>query len=243
MVSKLVKATPLYLQAYHKLKEDIISNALEHGKRLTDQQLADWLGISRTPVREAVRILCQEGLLNNENGVVTVYKPNLEDICQVYLLRASLEGLAVSIIASKPNRHKLALVMEKIATDSEKLNKDDSLKLKEMNTKFHDYIVHSSGLSHLKEVCGTLRTKMEIFRNTSLQKDMHRKISIEEHKILTQYVKNGDVFSSRNLMERHILTAGKRAIINFQNLEEVGEKEMQLAELVKKYISLHLGSE
>lgn len=240
MTSKLVKASPLYLQAYNQLKGDIISNVLKPGERLTDQQLADWLGISRTPVREAARILCREGLLNSENGVITVYKPNLTDICQVYLLRASTESLAISIIASKPDRHKLTSVMEKIVIDSHTKDKDNISKLQELNTKFHDFIVSNSGLALLEEVCITLNAKMQIFRNISLNKNRNREISIEEHQKITELVVAGDVLNSKHLMERHILSAGKRAINNFQESEKVEDKEIYFAEQVKKYISAHL---
>jgi DNA-binding GntR family transcriptional regulator len=237
--SKILKAEPLYLQAYNQLKNDIVEGNLKSGERLTDQQLAEWLGISRTPVREAARILCREGLLISENGVVTVYKPTLEDISQVYLLRASVESLATSVIAIKENKKEIVKILENITEKSiDASGSNDYKNVQELNRQFHNSIIEASKLEILKEIYEPLDAKMKIFRSVTLKKNLHRKISIEEHKQLIKYILEGDVLSCKAIAEKHILTAGKRAIKVFAEME--GFENSSYINQIIKYIDAHL---
>ena len=220
MTGKLIKAEPLYLQAYYQLKDDITEGDLKPGERLTDQQLAEWLGISRTPVREAARILCSEGLLKSENGIVTVYKPSLEDICQVYFIRASAESLAASFVAIKDNKNEIVSKIEKIIDKSVKASKENEVRIiQELNREFHTSLINFSGLDILKQIYEPLDVKMKIFRSFSLKKDYNRTISIKEHSELLEYIIKGDVLSCKLVLESHILTAGKRAMQEYAKLE------------------------
>jgi DNA-binding GntR family transcriptional regulator len=224
MAGKLVKSEPLYLQAYFQLKNDITEGNLKPGRRLTDQQLAEWLGISRTPVREAARMLCSEGLLISENGVVTVYKPSLEDIHQVYFIRASCESLAASIVAIKENKAEIVSHLEEIIDKSFKASNKNNIKLiQELNRDFHSSLINFSGLDLLKQIYEPLDVKMKIFRSFSLKKDYHRTISIKEHRELLEYINDGDAVSSKIILERHILTAAKRLMQEYAKMENIDD--------------------
>ena len=213
MESKIIRAEPLYLQAYNQLKKDIIEGNLKSGQRLTDQQLAEWLGISRTPVREAARILCREGLLVNDNGIVYVYTPTLEDIAQVYVLRASLESTAASIVAVKVNKNKITNKLEDIIRNSITASvNNDHVALQKLNREFHKHIIYFSEMHILEEFYEPLDTKMAIFRTRTLKETLSRRISIEEHENLLHFITKGDVLSCKRVAEKHILSAGKRAI-------------------------------
>ncbi|MFZ7103099.1 MAG: GntR family transcriptional regulator [Peptococcaceae bacterium] len=227
MSGKLIKAEPLYLQAYYQLKDDITEGNLKPGQRLTDQQLAEWLGISRTPVREAARILCSEGLLKSDSGVVTVYKPSLEDIYQVYFIRASSESLAASVIAIKENKKEIADNLEKIIARSVTAFQENDIRLiQELNREFHNSLINFSGLDILKQIYEPLDVKMKIFRSFSLKKDYHRTISIKEHQELTEYIIKGDVVPCKFIIERHILTAGKRAMQEYAKMEGLDNSDV-----------------
>ncbi|MEL7567323.1 MAG: GntR family transcriptional regulator [Dehalobacterium sp.] len=235
-----LKNEPLYLQAYYQLKNDITEGNLKPGERLTDQQLAEWLGISRTPVREAARILCSEGLLISENGVVTVYKPSLEDICQVYFIRASAESLAASIIAIKDNKNEIVSHLEKIIDKSISASEENNIRvIQDLNREFHSSLINYSGLDILKQIYEPLDIKMKVFRSFSLKKDFHREISLKEHKELIEYIVKGDVVSCKFILERHILTAGKRAMQEYAKMENSGNSNF-IAQ-TDKYINAILG--
>jgi len=241
MTGKIIKAEPLYLQAYYQLKNDITDGKLKPGERLTDQQLAEWLGISRTPVREAARILCREGLLLSESGVVTVYKPTLEDISQVYILRASAESLASSIIAIRDNKVEIVNKLGKIIDKSIGASQKNNIRLvQEFNSEFHTSLIRFSGLDILIQIYEPLDVKMKIFRSFSLKKVLHRTISIEEHKQLLGYIIKGDILSCKSLVERHILSAGKRAIHEYAKMEGLDDSNFILE--TNRYIDAILGS-
>lgn len=236
MGSKLVRPEPLYLQAYNQLKKDILCGNLKPGARLTDQQLAEWLGISRTPVREAVRILCKEGLLLSESGNVTVYQPTLEDISQVYLLRASVESMAASIIAVKDNRQHIVKALNSLIEKSIDASEKDDLKVvQDINREFHTCLIEMCGLEILQEIYEPLDAKMKVFRIVTLKESLHRKISIEEHKQLTEHILRGDVLACKNIVNRHILSAGQRAIKIFAEMEGLANSE--LINEINKYIA------
>ncbi|MEW6622428.1 MAG: GntR family transcriptional regulator [Bacillota bacterium] len=242
MASKLTKAAPLYLQAYEQLKIDIIEGKLRPNERLTDKQLADWLGISRTPVREAVRILCAEKLFVNENGNISVYKPTIRDVCQIYLLRASIESLATSIIAIKNNKEEILNKLSPAVNRSIQAAKEGDLKtVQKLNTHFHHSLVHYSDLEALIEAYSPLETRMKIIRSMSLSKDLHRKISVEEHLELINAIAQGNVTACKILAEKHILNAAKRAIKHFVEME--GTKNESIVEETYKYIDQYLSDD
>lgn len=234
-----LKNEPLYLQAYGQLKNDITEGNLKPGQRLTDQQLADWLGISRTPVREAARILSSQGLLICENGVVRVYKPSLEDIFQVYLIRASTESLAASILAIKDNKNDIVTHLETIIEKSVSASNDNNRLIQDANKEFHSALIDFSGLDILKQIYEPLNVKMEVYRSFSLKKDCHREISIREHKELIDYIIKGDIVSCKFILERHILTAGKRAMEEYAKIEDLGSDDFIIKTSI--YIDTLLG--
>lgn len=239
MSSKIIKPEPLYIQAYNQLKEDIIDGKLAPGKRLTDQQLAEWLGISRTPVREATRMLCKEGLLFNENGVITVYKPTLEDIIQVYLLRASIESLAAANIAVMENKNQIVKILNDIVEKStEAFNKEDLKMVQTLNTVFHNSLIKYSNLVVLEEAYLSIDAKMKMFRSISLKNLYNRKISIEEHKQIIKHIKNGQVLECKAVAEKHILNAGKRRLQEFSKTEKL--EDCEILRQAYKYIDAHL---
>lgn len=242
MADKLQKLDPLYIQAYHQLKNDLTNGTLKPGERLTDQQLADLLGISRTPVREAVRILCREGLLMCGGGGVTVYKPTIKDVCEVFLLRSSMESLAVSTIALNSNRKEIVTsnlqpIVQQSNTASE--NKDFT-SLQQLNTDFHRALIDFSGLEVLKEAYAPLDSKMKIFRffPFSLKKDLHRKISIKEHAFILDTILEGNVLTCKLYVKKHVLSAAKRVIAEFLLIE--GAESSEITEATINYIDLHL---
>jgi len=229
MGSKIIKSKPLFIQAYEQLKADVLNGDLKPGERLTDQQLADWLGISRSPVREAVRILCKEGMLVNNNGVVTVYRPNIQDICEVFLLRASVESLAVSIIAINEDKDRIIDILTNISDKSKEFYNNNNFKaVQEYNTVFHGSLVKLSGFKILEEVYVAIDSKMNMFRSFpfSLKNDSHRKIAIIEHPAIIEAITSGDIMLCKSLVEKHVLSAGKRVIKEFVRLEGITDEKV-----------------
>ncbi len=101
-ISKLNKKTPLGIQAYDTLKDAIVCGRLQAGFRVTEEKAADFLGISRTPAREALRLLGQEGILDRSTrGGYTVPTPSLAKVTKITEVRKLLEPYAAQLTASR----------------------------------------------------------------------------------------------------------------------------------------------
>ncbi|MFX0560729.1 GntR family transcriptional regulator [Tepidibacillus infernus] len=206
---------PLYEQAYNQLKQNIMSGLYKPGERLTDLRLTEDLGFSRTPIREALKQLINEGLLVNEpNKGVSVFNPVLEDIAEVYALRASVEGTAAGLAALNEKRKQYLYYMMELIELSEIAEKNQDIKvLTESNIKFHDYILKASGSKQLFYMLEPLRAKGLLIRSSSLSNKRHSEVSISEHRQIFEMIKNGDSKRAEEFIRNHILSAGYRLLI------------------------------
>lgn len=221
MNAYLYKA-PLYEQAYRALKAAILSGELRPGERLTDQGLAERLGISRTPVREAVRQLVREGLLvGTPNRGVTVFRPSAVDVAEIYAIRASLEGLAATLAALNPRRAEALRKMERsLLRAQEAASAGDAAEIARCNTEFHESILEASESPTLVELVEPIRNKAIICRLSSLRYQTNVEVSLREHAQIIRCLEAGHSEEAGRLVRRHITEAGRRF------LEQVGAPEM-----------------
>jgi|SRR5690625_1719948 len=212
MSENQVKREPLYDQAYNKIKTSITTRKYSPGERLTDSRIAKEISISRTPVREAIKQLVQEGLLVNlPNRGVSVFNPTNKDIAEIYILRASLEGIAAGLAASNERRKSYLYYMIEKLEESKSAVKDNNLPLIiENNIKFHDYLIQASESERLIDILETLRTKSYLIRSHSLLQESHYLTSIKEHDQIFEMIKNGESLQAENYVRNHILAAGFR---------------------------------
>ncbi|MFZ5754105.1 MAG: GntR family transcriptional regulator [Bacillota bacterium] len=226
MDTKISKPLPLYQMGYDKIKNFIISGTLSPGQRLTDNQLAELLGISRTPVREAVRMLCREGLLKSDDGIVTVYEPTPKDLGETYSVRAALEGLAISIVIARGVHLKLADQLEEIINISleEEKNKNYA-KVAECNKIIHCSIIEASQNQLISEQMEAINSKMALFRRLSLSHHKNLLISINEHQELVKSLRTGSIIECRRLWEMHIVQAGYRLFLDLLHNDTFNEND------------------
>lgn len=92
------KRPPYYEQFYHSIKKMIFEGKFKPGERINETQLAREFGVSKSPVREAIRVLEKEGLvLVDEKSKVVVYEPTMRDVEEIYFCRMALESFAVRL--------------------------------------------------------------------------------------------------------------------------------------------------
>ena len=239
MGSKLQKPKPLYLQAYDQLRLDILHCNLRPGQRLTDQHLSEWLGISRTPVREAVRILCQEGLLANENGNVSVYKPTMEDVGEIYIIRSSLEAMAGAMLAVDPLKQKKMTLLYSLVEKSMKSHKaNDIADVRRINTALHRLLVELSDSQLLVQMYETIDAKMSFLRNYTLHNPRNVEISIKEHEVILGLLEQGEPIKCKRAIQMHVLEAAKRAFEDDQLVKCLSDNPK--LQKLEKYILCHL---
>lgn len=208
---KISRATPLYLQAYRRIREDIVRGVLAPGQKLSNQLLSDSLGISRTPVREAVSALIKDGILEGSpNSTVRVFSPTPEIIATIYPARAVLEGVAAATIASFPGAARadaLDQLVERVEV-AERAVEGDSLDAAMANTQFHRALVELSGNQVLVDLYEPLSVKAYVCRRESLRQPQHPVRAVEQHRELLSILGRAGPRLAKESIERHILLAG-----------------------------------
>lgn len=211
----IIDAQPLYGRVYSSIKKAILAGTFKPGEKLTDHGLSVYLGVSRTPVREAVKLLLREGLLEGvPNKGVTVFEPSPQDIAELYAIRSYLEGMAAHLAAKNPERHSfLANAFEAIQAGKEAISQGKPDLVSQSNTFFHDTITGAARCRHLEVALGPLRAKAIICRRYSMKEPYHRDISIREHEEILKAIVDGDPFESESLVRWHIQKAGQRLLV------------------------------
>lgn len=179
---KIDRKDPLYLQVYEQLKQHILSQNWKPGEKVIESKIAAELKLSRSPVREALRILEHEGLLTKKDQNLYIYHPSVEDIIELYQLRYSLEALSCYLAAEAANEEELAYLKEIILMTESALEKGNKQEIYEWNTLFHETIIGASKNKHLITVMDSLQAKVLYCRNVLVQFDYMRVDSfIQEH--------------------------------------------------------------
>lgn len=193
---------PLRDVVFENLREAILEGKLKPGQRLMEVQLAEQLGVSRTPVREAIRKLELEGLvvmLPRKGAYVA--NMSLKDIIDVLEIRASLEGLAASLAAERINPDdikKLEIIVKEfeeltIASDVDTLLKKD--------VEFHECIFKATNNKKLHQLINSLWEQVYRFRVTYIS-DYDSSLSIvNEHKLILEAIKKGDNELAKSMLE------------------------------------------
>lgn len=168
-MDSIIKAEPLHIQAYQVLKSLILRREYGPGERMVEARLAERLGISRGPVREAFRMLIQDGLLIQGEGSVYVYRPTVSDIVEVFQCRESLEGLATHLAADfliEEDYRKLTDTIKKMR-EAIGANKPDEASV--WDQAFHDIIIRASGNKQLSDLLTTIKEKAIYMRSVILE--------------------------------------------------------------------------
>jgi DNA-binding GntR family transcriptional regulator len=208
----LDKLPPLKERAYQAIKESILSGEYRGGQALSIGDLAEQFGVSRTPLREAVLLLEQEGLveaLPYRGTFVKTISP--EEIAEVFEVRAVLEGLAVRLAAREIPQEELeafALVLDSL---DEEIADGEFEGYVENDMRFHEMILRYCGNTTLQALVRQLSDRIYRIQAYSHQiSGNHMTKSHEEHRLLFKALMERDATGSERLMTEHIEKAGAR---------------------------------
>lgn len=167
---EITKAPPLYEQVYRTLHRALLQGHFEPGARLTETQLSRELGVSRTPIREALRQLQQDRLLTaDEQGRVKVLAPDFEDIEYLYECRMVLEILAARRAAGRISDDELSAMEQSIKDAEQAMDAAEPLMVLESNTLFHDTLALAAGNPRLADLLGQVRAQIIYMRAMVIQ--------------------------------------------------------------------------
>jgi DNA-binding GntR family transcriptional regulator len=196
---------PLYEEVADLIREKIFTHELAPGSWIDEKSLTVLFGISRTPLREAIKVLASEGLITMKmRRGAYVTEVDKQEIAQIFQVIALLEGNACKVVANNANDQQLELLdgihlrLEKAAADR------DIDRFFELNQEFHDKIQEISGNRWMRKVITDLRQVLKLQRRNSLTKLGRLEQSLQEHRqILSAIIaREGDL--AQELMINHL---------------------------------------
>lgn len=202
------QSQPLWEAVYLALRGAIVRRDLAPGERLAEQQLAEELGASRTPVREALRRLALEGfvVLVPRRGAY-VAGLSFKDMNDVFELRMALEGLAAALAAERITQEELAALERGVAELAEAIEGGVSERLAQIDADFHNLIYMASRNRRLMQIVANLSDQIQSFRIRSLAVPGRLKATLSEHRRLAAAIARRDAPAARRLAEEHIRCA------------------------------------
>lgn len=203
---KLDSYKPLREIVFESMREAIIGGVLKPGERLMEIQLADEMGVSRTPVREAIRKLELEGfvVMIPRKGAYVAGVTH-KDVADVFEIRAALEGLAAGLAAERATDDEIEEMERLLLFNEGELKTLEQIV--EADTDFHALVYKASRNNRLIQILANLREQIQRFRATSLAVPGRIKNAIEEHRAIVEALANHDVEKAQELASSHIVTA------------------------------------
>jgi DNA-binding GntR family transcriptional regulator len=192
-------------QAYKELKRVILEHQVPLGGKLNEAEFAAALGISRTPVREAVNRLEKEGLVEilPQRGAFVV-RCSEKDIFELFLIRENLEGLAARLAAERITEENLINLESCIQGFREPFTEKEIQRYAEEDFRFHQTIVMLSDSQRLIKLISTLHDHIRIFRLTTIGLSDRMKVSLEEHHLIIEAFRSKDAEGSEKRVRQHI---------------------------------------
>ena len=174
-------------QIFEQLERDILSGRYQKGEILSEMSLAKQLGVSRTPVREAIRRLEQENILEETGRGLMVVGITHEDMLDMYNIRLQIEGLSARRSAERITEEELAAMRETLDLQHfylEKGGESSSMQIKNLDSQFHEQLYRSSASKAYCDTLLSLHKKITKFRMASVSKRSRAEQSIAEHEAI-----------------------------------------------------------
>ncbi len=202
---KAIQKKTLHEEIANNLREMIMSGELREGDKIKENELCELMDISKTPLREALRVLSAEGLIRlipNRGSYVTT--PTFKEIKEMFDVMSVLEGVCARTAAEKMSN-----------IDYEKLKKihlqlEENFRLKNQknyirnNNKYHSFVQELAGNKTLNQIVNGLRQKILLYRYKSLNLSGRFEQSIQEHRDLLEAFRKRDAEKAELLMKSHM---------------------------------------
>lgn len=206
-----------------KIRRDIVFGHYAESERLSETQLCDTHKVSRTPVRLALRMLENEGMIRRSEGRgYFVNVPKVRDILNAVLVRGHLESLAARLMAQSPGRHNMMPTLEAAIDELDRLidreeMDDPALRaMQEQNAAFHKTILGSCGNDYVAFTCSRIShlpmleagsmvfDKQVLSTKDGMDRSLFRlRLGNSQHKVIFEAIQNGDAVRAEGMMREH----------------------------------------
>ena len=196
---------PLRDVVFQTLRQAILRGELEPGERLMEIHLADRLGVSRTPIREAIRKLELEGLVvmipRRGAIVASITEKDLKDVLEV---RRSLEELAIELACQRMTEEELDQLEQAQAAFSSAISRGVAMPIAETDEHYHDIIYQGTYNDKLVQMLNNLREQMYRYRLEYIKDEDKRQVLLVEHEHILAALKGRNIAEAKTAMREHI---------------------------------------
>ncbi|MED4074031.1 GntR family transcriptional regulator [Priestia endophytica] len=203
---KVQKPLPYYEQFYNQIKKMIFTGKFKPGQRIVETQLAKEFNVSKSPIREAIRLLEKEGLVHvDEKSRVMVYNPTVRDVEEIYFCRMALESFATKLATEKASEEKISQlehVLKKTEEVAVKENCQDELI--HLNESFHYMIVEYTKNARLKKQIDELNSLVHFCRILNFRGEERTSIILSQHHDIFEKMKKRDKEGASASMVQHL---------------------------------------
>lgn len=210
------KTVSLADQVFERLENDIITGVYPRGEILTELKLVEQLGVSRTPIREALRRLEQERLIRESGKGSVVLGITVEDLVDIMNIRQRVEGLAAYYATKNLTPEGLEELKQISELQDFYYSRKDIEHLREMDDRFHDTIYDLSQRTILRDTLLPLHRKAMRYRRISIEDPARLSLSIQEHKAIFDAITSGNAELAEELTTQHIIRAKNNMMARFE---------------------------
>lgn len=209
-----INRSSLSQMVFESLREDILNGRYQSGESLVEMKIAKELSVSRTPVRDALHQLEQEGLVvSTPNRGAVVKSLSAKDIEDIYTVRQLLEGLAARWTCERANQGAIDRLGEIVALMELYTKRNDSKKLVQLDTEFHKLLYEACESRVLRQTLHSLHYNSSPSREKNLILPERAANSLREHKAIYEAIEKHDADTADRLAAEHVANAHARAYL------------------------------
>ena len=189
-------------RVYDQLEYNILSGAYAQGEIISETRLSEELGVSRTPIREAMSRLSHEKLIKESTVGTVVVGVTVKDVKDLFEVKRRIEVMATRRAAENISEEGLKALRDNVDQQEFYAQKGDAVKVRDLDTEFHDIIYRECGSLTFETILTPIHHKMMKFRRLSLEKSKRIMASVKEHRALYNAIaeKDGDKIDTIVLM-------------------------------------------
>ncbi|MEE3392593.1 MAG: GntR family transcriptional regulator [Lachnospiraceae bacterium] len=209
-------------KVFNRIREDILSGNYSNHDELREAAISKKLGVSRTPVREALRQLELEGLVTIiPNKGAYVNGITVKDVDDIYVIRSYLEGLCAKWATRHITKEQIEALEEITYLSDFHIEKEHWDQIFELDNRFHTTLYHSCGSSILEHLLTDYHHYVERIRRNTLSESGRAKDACREHKDILMAIKNKDEDLAEELANKHIVLA-------LENIQKQGYEKLMI---------------
>ncbi|NME36831.1 MULTISPECIES: GntR family transcriptional regulator [Fusobacterium] len=192
-------------KVYDILKEMIIDGKIPQGQRIIETEYSQEFQISRTPIREALRMLELEGLVvSNSTGGVIVKKTTKEELIEIYKIRIALEGIILEEVIKKATEKDIKLIEETLTTTKEKLEENNLEEIFALFSQFNIELYEIAKVPRVMGMINNINLYLKRFRRLAIDENIRKLEAFNDHVQILECIKNRDLEEALKINRKHL---------------------------------------